>query len=358
MSLVAHVDDILTIGEEENLKWLKKELSRVFTLKSKVTGPDQDDDKETTFLGRRLHWTLGGLTWEADEKHVAKLLTEANMTECNAVSTPIAASVFVDQAPGDRERRPLMSPDAARKHRGVCATINYLSQDRPDVSVLACELAKTMASPRLGDEAMVKRGLRYLRGRPRAATLFRFAAKSDVINLWTDSDWANCRSTRRSHSGGVLRLGSHPVKHWCRTQSRVAISSGEAEFLSAYAGYPEMIQLVHVLRELHGEDYGKVHHCVDASACASLLQRRGTGSVKHLETKELWTQEVVRRFGVRVLKVGRVKNSSDVVASPTAPAEFDSHLAALELVFLGSNEQEDLAQVRAHLRAHPRAREA
>ena len=215
-----------------------------------------------------------------------------------------------------------------------------------------------MASPQLGDEAMVKRGLRYLRGRPRAATLFRFGAKSDVINLWTDSDWANCRSTRRSHSGGVLRLGSHPVKHWCRIQSRVAISSGEAEFLSAYAGYPEMIQLVHVLRELLGEDFGKVHHCVDASACASLLQRRGTGSVKHLETKELWTQEVVQRYRVSVRKVGRVKNFSDVVASPSAPAEFDSHLTAMDLIFLGSNEQEDLAQIWAHLRSYPRPRES
>ena len=42
----------------------------------------------------------------------------------------------------------------------------YLAQDRPDLDVVACEMAKTIANPRVGDEALIKKVCRYLRGPP------------------------------------------------------------------------------------------------------------------------------------------------------------------------------------------------
>ena len=44
--------------------------------------------------------------------------------------------------------------------------MNYVSQDRRGLAVVACELAKTMAEPKEGDEALVRTCLRYIRGSP------------------------------------------------------------------------------------------------------------------------------------------------------------------------------------------------
>ena len=51
-----------------------------------------------------------------------------------------------------------------------------------------------------------------------------------------DSDWAACRVTRKSTSGGLVMLGSHVIRTWSATQSVIAMSSGEAEYYSMVKG--------------------------------------------------------------------------------------------------------------------------
>ena len=55
------------------------------------------------------------------------------------------------------EQRELMDAKSARLYRGAVARVVYLVQDRPDLEVVACEMAKTMAHPRVGDEALIKK---------------------------------------------------------------------------------------------------------------------------------------------------------------------------------------------------------
>ena len=42
---------------------------------------------------------------------------------------------------------------------------------------------------------------------------------------YSDSDWAGCRVTGKSTSGGVLMKGAHFIKSWSRTQQCVTLSS-------------------------------------------------------------------------------------------------------------------------------------
>ena len=53
--------------------------------------------------------------------------------------------------------------------------------------------------------------------------------------------------------------------------------------------------------------------CTDASACKGMILRHGTGKVKHLSVKQLWSQEVVRFHDLRVRKVTRVSNPADML---------------------------------------------
>jgi hypothetical protein len=136
-----------------------------------------------------------------------------------------------------------------------------------------------------------------------------------VLNLYSDSDLANCRETRKNHSGGCPFLGKHEVFHFCRIQGSVAWSSGEAELYAAARSLSSGIGVWNALRELRGESWGSMKHFVDASACKSILLRKGAGSVKHLETKDLWVQDAIRRKGIQVGKIPRDENVSDALAS-------------------------------------------
>ena len=81
--------------------------------------------------------------------------------------------------------------------------------------------------PKIGDEWLVKRVCRYIKGRPRYAQTFEYQGDGQELVVQTDSHWASCKSTRRSHSGGWVFRGRHLLHHWCRVHARVALSISE-----------------------------------------------------------------------------------------------------------------------------------
>ena len=110
-------------------------------------------------------------------------------------------------------------------------------------------------------------------------------------------------------------MNQHMISHWCRIQPSIAWSSGEAELFAGSRGLSNGIGIWNTLKELRGADWGKMRHHVDASACKSILLRKGSGSIKHLETKDLWVQAAIRQKGIQVIKIPREMNFSDSLAS-------------------------------------------
>ena len=70
---------------------------------------------------------------------------------------------------------------------------------------------------------------RYLKGQPRLVWRYLLQAMPCTIDVYVDSNWAGCRRTRKSTSGGIAMLGTHVLKSWSKTQAVIAKSSGEAE---------------------------------------------------------------------------------------------------------------------------------
>ena len=109
----------------------------------------------------------------------------------------------------------------------------YLGQDRLDLGVAAVELAKTVAMLNEGDDERFNRVARYLHGHPDCLQWCPFQEDTDTVVLTTDADWATCKESCRSNSGGTLQLENHLIAAWSRFQPRIALSSREAEL---YAG--------------------------------------------------------------------------------------------------------------------------
>ena len=85
---VAHVDDFLCTGPEEELQAFYRELNGKFELKCEILGPGAKDSKKGTFLCRLIEWHPWGISWKADEKLVKDMLQEWGMENCSEVSTP------------------------------------------------------------------------------------------------------------------------------------------------------------------------------------------------------------------------------------------------------------------------------
>ena len=143
-----------------------------------------------------------------------------------------------------------MNSHSATRYRRAAARVNYLAQDRPDLSFAAKEVSRGMANPDQLDERRLKRVLRYLRGTPRASMKFEWQERPNEIVTYTDSDWAGCSRTRKSTSGGTAMMGKHLIVHWSSTQATIALSVAEAELNGMTKGVTESLFLKHLSDEI------------------------------------------------------------------------------------------------------------
>ena len=69
-----------------------------------------------------------------------------------------------------------------------------------------------------------------------------------------------------------------------------------------------------LLRELGIDVTIKLH--LDSSSAKSMMSRLGVGRVRHLETRMLWIQQLVRIGTIRVKWIPGVNNPADVLTKP------------------------------------------
>ena len=142
-----------------------------------------------------------------------------------------------------------------------------------------------------------------------------------------DSDWAGCRGTRRSTSGGVISWGGHVLKSWATTQATVALSSAEAELYSLVKGAAQALGMMAVGRDLGVCLEARVH--TDASAALGIIQRQGLGKLRHISIQFLWIQDKVRNNELDVVKIPGKDNPADVLTK-NVPAEIlERHMRTL-----------------------------
>ena len=305
IALSVHGDDFTAAGSCSALDWFESEMKKHYELTIQPRlGPGRGDAKEAIVLNRVIRWTEHGIEIEADPRQAEKLITECGMEGTNTVATPGVRAGF-EQVEHDK-------PLEERLHtafRGAAARANYLAADRLDVQFAAKEVCRWMAKPTESSWAALKRLCRYLVGLPRMVYVYRWQTVN-VIDVYTDTDWAGCPRTRKSTSGGCVLLGSHTTKTWSSTQASIALSSGEAEFNGVVRGSGVGLGYRSLLKDLGHTVPLRVW--TDSSCALGICARQGLGKVRHLDTHTLWIQQAVRSGQVDLRKVDGDVNPADV----------------------------------------------
>ena len=83
-----------------------------------------------------------------------------------------------------------------------------------------------MSRPTPRSWELLKRVGRYLKGRPRLVWKYNWQSTVKVLDVHSDANWAGCRVSRKSSSGGTIAIGGHLIRTYAKTQSVIAKSSG------------------------------------------------------------------------------------------------------------------------------------
>lgn len=241
-----YVDDLIFMGNDHKmLQDFKADMMKTYEM--------NDLGLMHYFLGIEMSQNDKGI-FICQKKYVESILKKFNMDKCNSVTTPLVVN------------EKLMKDDGSVKvneslYRSVIGSLLYLSSTRPEIIFAASLLSRFMHCPNQTHLRAAKRVLRYIRGTSDFGILYYPIADAKLIG-YTDSDWGGSVDDMRSTSGYAFSFGSGIFSWVSKKQDTTALSSAEAEYVSASLGTCQALWLRKILEDLdEKQDGGTVMYC-------------------------------------------------------------------------------------------------
>eukprot|EP00435_Cladocopium_sp_Y103_P019244 s76_g4.t1 len=248
-----HIDDLLVIGTKSFIHDFHEKLSK--ELKLKIEG----------MWRRRKHLLPQARTSICCRRNL--LGSKCKVPHHGCLQIFDAEATSADEFLGSEE---------AEVFRSALEICIYVSQERCDIQHSVRVLSTYMARPTKTAMSAVKKLASYLvftkdmklfysKVELRQTTMQRWYgaqkkldSKPYMVELFSDSDWASCKVSRRSTSSGLIFLNSCLIHSHSRSQTSVSLSSMEAAILAATSLLTKGIYVKQVLqRSLQDLDLGK-----------------------------------------------------------------------------------------------------
>ena len=229
--IAVHVDDLIMVGSSSQLYEVVGDMEQYFTMK--VTPPLSASSTQT-YEGA---WYLrhGDAVWELPTTRCMEgMLNKHGMKDAKLVVTSALART------DDDEDEEAASTEEHRILRRIVGKSQFLAPRRPDIAFATNRLARSLAKPSESGVLASKLLLRYLSGTMDFGLKLQVQNRAcSTLTVFTDSDWARDRPTRKSVTSWVIMLDGVLHSAGARTQSVVAQSSCEDEYIAATAATSE-----------------------------------------------------------------------------------------------------------------------
>ena len=233
----------------------------------------------------------------SQNEYIQKVLKRFNMHNAKLVSTPFASHLKLskEMCPKTQEDMDYMSkvPYAS----AVGSLMYAMVYTTPDIAHAVGVVSRYMNNPGKEHWMVVKWILRYLKGTTNQALCF--GGSNISLQGYVDVDMVGDRDNRRSTTGYVFTIGGTTVSWVSKIQSVVALSTKEAEYVSATEASKEMTWLQRFMGEL-----GKKHDMGTLYSDSQSAIHLAKNSAFHSRTKHI---QLKHHFIRLVLEDGELK---------------------------------------------------
>jgi len=206
----------------------------------------------THLLGLRINDNREAGFVQLDATHkIDRLIEKLNMQNCRFEQLPMNPTVklFAKPVKPDGSFYPdTLSAEQKSLYRSIVGAVMFIMlTTRPDIAFTVTTLARFLSNPPDLHLEAAKHLLRYLCfTREYALEYQRVSWKDYKVRAYSDSDWGANLDTRRSHTSGVIFLGTHMIIWTSNVQPTVSLSSAQAEINAL----KEVVKLVLWVRRL------------------------------------------------------------------------------------------------------------
>jgi Reverse transcriptase (RNA-dependent DNA polymerase)/GAG-pre-integrase domain len=336
--ILLYVDDMLIIGDKASVATAKAEIGARWKCKDLreaklFVGFQIERDRAAKSL--RIHQTL----------YTTKLLERFGLQRANPVSQPFPTGTVliqsnladVEEEKGNTEYQRLKMEEA-EAYRQAVGSLLYLSNcTRFDISYAVGQLARFMHAPRTVHFRLAKQVLRYLCGTATAGILYSanpstsnsnlLTSKSNLYKHYSDATWGT-ESDRVSFQGWYTSRAGGAVLWSAKRQNSVALSSMEAEYMSASEAAKEVAWLEKLSSDLKEESSEPpILFCDNAGAIDLIHNQKFHNKAKHIDIRYHHIRDdMVGKGRLKVVHIPGVEQPADVLTKQLPATTARKHI--------------------------------
>jgi len=316
------VDDFIYLCESESLRATFIDLVR-----RKFTVPSFQPLR--TFLGMEIIHNVKLGTMQLNQATTTRVLLErAQMTQSNAVNTPVVAGAIFSKTdcPADASTN-----TSTTEFRSLIALLNFIScWTRPDITFIVNKLCKFMSNPGELHWKMLKHLLRYMGGTIEHGLFFSIdKSSSNPLIGYSDSSFGDCPDSGRSTLAYVFLYHGCVLSWFSKLNTYVTLSTNQSEYSALALAGREAEWIISILNDI---DYDvpitPVPILVDNAGVVSLVFNPVEHqSNKHVKLSSHYARELTDAKVIFPKKVASESNLADIFTKPLPNVQF-KHLSS------------------------------
>ncbi|GJR31558.1 retrovirus-related pol polyprotein from transposon TNT 1-94 [Tanacetum coccineum] len=271
------------------------------------------------FLGLQIKQMEDGIFFN-QSKYIKEMLKKFGLEDSKPMKTPMSSDTKLTK---DEECESVDST----KYRGMIGSLLYLTASRPDIMFSVCFYARFQDAPKTSHLEMVKHIFRYIKRTTHLGLWYPKGTDIETI-LYADSDHVGDYVDQKSTSGIYTFVGCCLTSWFSKKQTALAISTTEAEYISAGKACQQALWMKQTLIE-YDVQLDDVPIMCDNKGMIDLSKNPMQYSrTKHIEIRHHFLRNNVQKGHISIEKVPSVDNISDILTKPIKHESFNYlHLA-------------------------------
>ncbi|GJZ24062.1 hypothetical protein Tco_0561521 [Tanacetum coccineum] len=210
------------------------------------------------------------------------------------------------------------------KYRGMIGSLLYLMASRPDIMFSVCLCARFQEAPKTSHLEAVKRIFRYIKGTMHLGLWYPKGTGIETV-VYADSDHAGDYVDRKSTSGICTFVGCCLTSWFSKKQTALAISTTEAEYISAGKACQQALWMKQALidYDVRLDDVpisGDNHR---ATIDLSKLGAKHFLPKTHSNIRHHFLRDNVQKGHISIEKVPSADNIADILTKPLKRESFN-----------------------------------
>ncbi|GJZ65747.1 retrovirus-related pol polyprotein from transposon TNT 1-94 [Tanacetum coccineum] len=266
------------------------------------------------FLGLQIKQMEDGIFFN-QSKYIKEMLKKFGLEDSKPMKTPMSSDTKLTK---DEECESVDST----KYRGMIGSLLYLTASRPDIMFSVCLCARFQEAPKTSHLEAVKRIFRYIKGTTHLGLWYPKGTGIETI-VYADSDHAGDYVDRKSTSGICTFVGCCLTSWFSKKQTALAISTTEAEYISAGKACQQALWMKQALID-YDVQLDDVPIMCDNKGAIDLSKNPVQHSrTKHIKIRHHFLRDNVQKGHISIEKVASVDNIADILTKPLKRESFN-----------------------------------